>query len=100
MVKKFSVPCDFNGQKIPVNLYIGNPHPDYHPLHFQSNWLSLVKGGRIPQDIMESIEKLRKLSVKHNVSFEELCFYAINVANGTIEDGSTNQEFAKIVDEM
>jgi len=97
MVKKFSIPCDFSGQKIPVALYIGAPHPDYHPLHFQGSWLSSVKGGTIPADVMESIEKLRGLAIKNNVSFEELCFYAINIANGEVEN--ENKGFEKIISE-
>jgi len=97
MVKKFSIPCDFSGQSIPVTLYIGAPHPEYHPLHFQGSWLSSEKGGVIPNDVMESIEKLRNLAKKNNVSFEELCFYAISVANGEIESG--NKNFEKIISE-
>lgn len=96
MIKQFSIPCDFQGQKIPVSLYIGDPHPDYHPLHFQGTWLSTEKGGVIPADVMESIEKLRVLANKNNVSFEELCYYAINVASGNLE--SENEDFAAIIE--
>jgi hypothetical protein len=97
MVKRFTIPCDFSGQQIPVVLYIGAPHSDFHPLHFQNTWLSSVKGGKIPADVMDSIEKLRNLAKKNNVSFEELCFYAINVANGEMED--KNKKFENIISE-
>ena len=97
MVKKFSIPCDFSGQSIPVALYIGAPHADFHPLHFQGSWLSSVKGGTIPADVMESIEKLRGLAKKNNVSFEELCYYAISVANEEIE--GDNKNFEAIINE-
>jgi hypothetical protein len=97
-MKSFGIPCDFNGIKQTVLFVIGNPHPDYHPIHFQSNWLSLVKGGTVPADIMDSIEKLHQLAMKHRVSFEELCYYAINVANGSMENN--NEGFSEIIDEM
>ncbi len=98
MTKNFSIPCDFNGQVQQVLFTIGAPDADHHPIHFQSTWLSTVKGGVVPADIMNSISKLQKLAYKHKVSFEELCYYAINVANGSIEND--NQEYAKIIEEM
>lgn len=97
-MKNFSIPCDFNGQKQQVLFTIGSPDVDHHPIHFQSTWLSSTKGGVVPADIMTSISKLQKLAYKHKVSFEELCYYAINVANGSIENN--NQEYAQIIEEM
>lgn len=97
-MKNFSIPCDFNGQKQQVLFTIGSPDVDHHPIHFQSTWLSSTKGGIVPADIMTSISKLQKLAYKHKVSFEELCYYAINVANGSIEND--NQEYAQIIEEM
>ena len=98
MVKSFGIPCDFGGNKQLVMFSIGAPSPDKHPIHFQSTWLSSTKGGIVPADIMTSISKLQKLAYKHKVSFEELCYYAINVANGSIEND--NQEYAQIIEEM
>ena len=98
MVKHFSIPCDFGGQQQSVLFSIGTPSPDYHPIHFQAGWLSSTKGGTVPSDIMESIAKLYELATKHKVSFEELCFYAINVANGSQEDNDAT--FSKIIEEM
>ncbi len=98
MTKNFSIPCDFNGQKHQVLFTIGAPEVDHHPIHFQSTWLSSVKGGNVPPDIMTSISKLQKLSYKHKVSFEELCYYAINVANGSVKND--NVQFSKIIEEM
>lgn len=97
-MKSFSIPCDFNGRKQSVLFNIGAPNPDYHPIHFQSSWLGSVKGGIVPSDIMDSISKIQQLSFKHKVSFEELCYYAINVANGSIEND--NNQYAKIIEEM
>lgn len=79
-MKKFTVQCLFNGQPYPFDLYIGSPRDDQHPLHNQSNWLSKERGGIIPQEVMDSIEKLRNLARENNVSFEELAAYALNSA--------------------
>jgi len=78
MVKKFTVPCNFGGTTAPFTIYIGEPESTHHPLHFQAEWLGKNRGGNIPGDIMESIAKLYELSKKNNVSFEELCVYAIS----------------------
>lgn len=77
MVKKFTANCDFPGKKSPVTLYVGNPALGSHPLNFQNKWLSENKGGAIPQDIMNSFEKLVELSEKNRVPFEDLCEYVI-----------------------
>ena len=79
-MKKFTVPCDFGGQKSPFTIYIGDPEPNHHPLYFQSNWLSKERGGTIPGEVMDSIAKLKDLAVQNNVSFEELCVYALGAA--------------------
>ena len=79
-MKKFSVPCDFNGKKAPFDLYVGEPANNRHPLYFQSKWLSEERGGTIPQEVMDSFAKLQKISIENDVSFEELCEYALGQA--------------------
>ena len=82
MVKKFTIPCDFGGVSAPFSIYIGNPEPQHHPLHFQAEWLTKNRGGNIPSDVMDSVAKLFELSKKNNVSFEELCVYALTEEAG------------------
>lgn len=79
-MKKFKIPCDFSGQKIPFDLYIGEPRNDRHPLANQQNWLSSERGGSIPKEVMDSFDKLHKIAIENNVSFEELCMYALGSA--------------------
>ncbi|MCH2038791.1 MAG: DUF2610 domain-containing protein [Rickettsiales bacterium] len=79
-MKKFVVMCDFGGQKAPFSVYIGDPKPENHPLQNQAHWLSKERGGNIPSDVMDSIAKLRDLAQKNNVSFEDLCVYALGAA--------------------
>ena len=44
-MKKFTIPCDFGGQKAPFNIYVGEPEPSKHPLQHQAHWLSVERGG-------------------------------------------------------
>jgi hypothetical protein len=79
-MKKFTINCSFGGATSPFTVYIGNPDPKHHPIHFQSDWLAKERGGNIPQEVMDSLQKLLDLSIKNNVSFEELCTYALKAA--------------------
>lgn len=80
-MKKFTIPCNFGGQKANFDVYIGNPKDGNHPLQNQANWLSTERGGQIPPEIMESFAKLLQLSKEKGVSFEDLCVYALEAAN-------------------
>ena len=68
-MKKFTINCDFGGQIAPFAIYIGQPEPGHHPLHFQADWLSKNRGGTIPPAVMDAISKLKDLAEKNNVSF-------------------------------
>ena len=85
-MKKFTVPCDFNGAKSPFTIYVGSPKEDHHPIHFQSDWLSKERGGTVPQEVMDSLSQLRDIATKNGVSFEDLCVYALGAAQQEAED--------------
>ena len=80
-MKKFTIPCNFGGTKSPFTVYIGEPEAKHHPLHFQADWLSKERGGSIPPEIMDSLAKLKELSDKNGVPFEDLCTYALEAAS-------------------
>lgn len=80
-MKKFTIPCDFGGQKHPFQIYVGEPRDDRHPLQNQSHWLSTERGGNIPPEVMESFQKLHNIAKENNVSFEDLCMYAFGQAS-------------------
>ncbi len=92
-MKKFSVPCDFGGTKSPFTIYVGAPKDDHHPLHFQADWLSKERGGTIPQEVMDSLSRLKELSDKNGVSFEDLCVYALGAAQQEAEGEETDEDF-------
>ncbi len=79
-MKKFKIPCDFAGKKVPFDLYVGNPDDSLHPLHFQQQWLSSQRGGSIPKEVMDSFSKLHKIAIDNKADFEELCMYALGSA--------------------
>lgn len=93
-MKKFTIPCDFGGKKAPFDVYIGMPKKGNHPLQMQAWWLSSERGGNIPGEVMESFAKLLELAEKNNVSFEELCVYALEEANKEEEQNQAQQEAA------
>ena len=77
-MSKFIVPCQFGSIKSPFTIYIGGSkkYNSLHPLFFQQQWLNETRGGNIPQEIMESIEKLLQLARKNTTNFRELTEYA------------------------
>ena len=79
-MKKFKIPCQFKDSKIPFDLYVAEPDPKNHPLHFQQLWLSVNRGGYVPKEVMDAFQKLHKIAVENNRSFEELCMYALGSA--------------------
>lgn len=76
-MKKFTIPCAFGNTTAPFAIFIGDPEPSHHPIHFQAEWLTKHRGGVVPSSIMDSIARLYALAKKNNVSFEELCVYAL-----------------------
>jgi hypothetical protein len=84
-MKRFTIPCDFGGVKAPFHIYVGKPLPGSHPLRFQAAWLRELRGGTFPPEVMESFQKLMDIAEENQVSFEELCVYAL----GTAEAGKT-----------
>ena len=72
MVKKITVNCDFSGASHPVNFYIGDAAVAKNPISFQSQWLSQERSGAVPEKLMESLDKIKKISDEHNIPFEDL----------------------------
>lgn len=80
MMKRFPIECDFNGIKRTFHVYVGEPDPKRHPLQFQNWWMTTMGHGTIPQEEMDKFERLHKIAIENNVSFEDLCVYAIENA--------------------
>ncbi len=92
VVKKFNIFCAFGGAVSNFTIYVGRPERNHHPLHFQSNWVSKERQGSIPQDIMDSMAKLKDISEKNNIPFEELCEYAIQASMSNNQNQEQTEE--------
>lgn len=79
-MRTFSIMCDFGGQMSPFDIFIGQPEPNHHPLHFQADWLLKQRGGTILPEVMDAIAKLNDLAIENNVPLEDLCVYALGSA--------------------
>ncbi|MDF2964666.1 MAG: hypothetical protein K0Q51_54 [Rickettsiaceae bacterium] len=79
-MREFTINCQFGDQIAPFTIYLGQPEESHHPLHFQADWLSKNRGGTIPPEVMDAIAQLKALADKNNVSFEDLCVYALGAA--------------------
>ena len=101
MVKQFTIPCDFQGQMSPVTLYIGHPEETHHPINFQSQWLSSARGGQVPSDLMDTLQKLHDLAIENNADFEELCYYAlISATNNSTGNGVSPDDINNYADDF
>jgi tetratricopeptide (TPR) repeat protein len=76
-MKRFTIPCDFNGVKYPFHVYIMDVRWPKDPLEDQARWLEEERGGKIPEEVRESFRKLHKIAHENNVSFQDLCVYAL-----------------------
>jgi len=80
-MQTFSIPCHFSGTTRPWPIYVGEPAADAHPLEAQAAWLRRGDTrGEIPQEVADSFAKLYEIALENNVSFEELCVYAMTEA--------------------
>lgn len=95
-MKQFTINCDFGGKMSPFTIYIGAPEPKHHPIHFQADWLSKERGGTVPPEVMDSLQKLKELADKNNVPLEELCVYALG---STANEGKSPDDFAEVEDD-
>jgi eukaryotic-like serine/threonine-protein kinase len=85
-MKRFAVPCDFNGLKYSFYVYVSNVPWPKHPLEDQARWLKEDRGGTIPKDVMDSFARLQKIARDNDVSFKDLCVYALGKDVGLDDD--------------
>lgn len=76
-MKKFTVPCDFDGKKHPFDMYVLEPSPLSHPLYYQTLWLKEERGGIVPEDVIDSFNRIYAIAVENNVGFAELSVYSL-----------------------
>ena len=88
-MKRLTIPCDFAGVKAPFHVYLGQPNPLFHPVHFQQAWLNEHRGGVFPAGVADSLQQLATIAAEKNVSFEDLAVWALGLATETRPDSES-----------
>lgn len=96
-MKRFTVPCDFAGEKHDFHLYIGMPSTLSHPIYYQTLWLKEERGGVVPEDVIDSFNKLYDIAVENNTNYEDLCVYALGEAEREEEQASIQKTEGNIL---
>jgi hypothetical protein len=87
-----SVGCqNMNGSTQNVQIVIGHPNPENHPIQFQVKSLG-DKGLTVPSNIMDSLGKLYKLSSENNAEFVDLVEYALKIHQKKQEEEKVSQD--------
>ncbi len=79
-MKRFTIPCDFAGNKFPFHVYVLKGPRGYVELQDQFRWLEERRGGNIPKEVQDSFRRLNAIAAENNVDFMELCVYALGTA--------------------
>jgi tetratricopeptide (TPR) repeat protein len=81
-MKRITVTADFGGVTAPFHIYLTNWPPEYpfEGVDDQLKWLSEARGGTVAPQIGESFRKLHKIARENDVSFTDLCAYALGLA--------------------
>jgi tetratricopeptide (TPR) repeat protein len=87
----FSVPCDFGGRKYRISIYVSDCPWPRDPLEDQARWLEEIRGGVIPLEVRDSFRKLHQIAHENQMSFKELCAYAME-SSRTPEEKLTRVE--------
>ncbi|HLJ56544.1 MAG TPA: DUF2610 domain-containing protein [Chthonomonadaceae bacterium] len=76
--ERFTVDCDSGGKK-QFYVYIVEQYPPKQddPLKDEEERLLLDHGARVPKEVVESFSKILKVARENNVSYCELCVYAL-----------------------
>jgi len=74
-----------------VQVIIGHPNPENHPIQFQMRNLG-DKGLTVPSNIVDSLSKIYKLSCENNAEFVDLVEYALKVHQQKLEDQKKENE--------
>lgn len=91
--KRFTVPVVFSGVKYPYHIYISG---NIEPFRDQVRWVREARGGEFPKEVVDSFERLYAIAVENNVSFPDLCVYALGTA--AAEDSPSAALYKRIAD--
>lgn len=84
-MKRFTIPIDCAGSKQKMDVYVmdrAKGHP-YKGISDQVKWLKEARGCNVPEDVTSSFNKLQDIAWENNVSFQDLCVYALGETKKT-----------------
>lgn len=78
-LKKFTIPCDYNGVERPTDIYVRDSPADYpyEGVEDQEIWLGKARNAKIPVDVRDTFKKIHKIAREHKVFFPALCMRAL-----------------------
>ena len=77
-MKRFTIPTDFDGVKYPFHVYVAE---SWQFLDDQFTWVNRIRGGKVPQEVIDSFRRLYKIAKDNKVSYQDLCVYALSSAS-------------------
>ena len=97
IVKSFRIPCFVGNQHSTVDIFLGNPNPENNPVKFQADFLASTKGISIPQEILDTLWKLKNIAAENGVPFVELCEYALktHMPDGVVAEVADTETASK-----
>jgi TPR repeat protein len=75
--RRFMIPTDFDGTKLPHYYYVVSGKRGYRELQDQFVSVKEYRGGQIPSEVAKSFHRLNKIAIDNNVDFLELVVYAM-----------------------
>ncbi|MEO0397629.1 MAG: DUF2610 domain-containing protein, partial [Cyanobacteria bacterium P01_A01_bin.137] len=80
-MKRFTVPITCGTFTSPFHVYVWDWELDYAPTRDQFTWVEQARGCEVPDDVVDSFQKLYDIARENNVSYQELTVYALNQAS-------------------
>ena len=91
-MKRFTVPIICGAFKTPFQVYIWDWRLDESPTDAQFTWIEQARGCEVPDDVVESFQKLYTIARENDVSFSDLTVYALENANNAQEQDNADTE--------
>ncbi len=91
-IKRITVTCKIGEAHLsyPVHVYFFEVFPWRHPLETQFRYFREERGFDLPKDVMDTFERVYKISKEKSVSFTELCEYAFSEKKDVRKDSASD----------
>ncbi len=76
-IVRFTIPCDFAGNKFPFDIYVVSGPRGFAELQDQFRYIEEIRRGKVPGEVRDSFLRLNEIAKKENVDYVELCKYAL-----------------------